>query len=70
MFFCALTFAGCRGRFSTSPEEPSECKCTENMFDRYYFIKVSKKSILGRYNFDVLFLDYFVLIFFYIGARR
>ena len=32
------------------------------MYDRYYCIKVSKKSILGRY-FDVLFWQYFVLIF-------
>ena len=31
--------------------------------DRYYCIKVSKKSILERY-FDVLFWHYFVLIFF------
>ena len=35
----------------------------KNMFDRYYCIKVSKKSILERY-FDVLFWHYFVLIFF------
>ena len=33
------------------------------MFDRYYCIKVSKKSILER-KFDVLFWQYFVLIFF------
>ena len=32
------------------------------MFDRYYCIKVSKKSILERY-FDELFWHYFVLIF-------
>ena len=32
------------------------------MFDLYYCIKVSKKSILERY-FDVLFWHYFVLIF-------
>ena len=31
------------------------------MFDRYYCIKVSKKSILDRY-FDELFWHYFVLI--------
>ena len=34
----------------------------KNMFDRYYCINVSKKSILERY-FDVLFWQYFVLIF-------
>ena len=34
----------------------------ENMFDRYYCIKVSRKSILGRY-FDALFWHYFVLVF-------
>ena len=38
------------------------------MFDRYYYIKVSKKLILERY-FDVLFWHYFV-VFFYIGALR
>ena len=32
------------------------------MLDRYYCIKVSRKSILERY-FDVLFWHYFVLIF-------
>ena len=32
------------------------------MFDRYYSINVSEKSILER-NFDVLFWHYFVLIF-------
>ena len=62
MFFRALTFAWFRGRFSTLPEKPSECKCTENMFDRYYCIKVPKKSIFERY-FDVLFRHYFVLSF-------
>ena len=35
----------------------------QNMFDRYYCIKVSKQLILERY-FDVLFWHYFVLIFF------
>ena len=35
----------------------------KNMFDPYYCIKVSKKSILERY-LDVLFWHYFVLIFF------
>ena len=34
----------------------------KNMFDRYYCIKVLKKSILERY-FDVLFWHYFVFIF-------
>ena len=34
----------------------------KNMFDRYYCIKVSRKSIIERY-FDVLFWHYFVLIF-------
>ena len=33
------------------------------MFDRYFCIKVSKKSILERY-FDVLVCHYFVLNFF------
>ena len=63
MFFRALTFAGFRGRFSTSPEAPSNVNERKHMFDRYYSIKVSKKSILERY-FDVLFWHYFVLIFF------
>ena len=35
----------------------------KSRFDRYYCIKVSKKSILERY-FDVLFWHHFVLIFF------
>ena len=35
----------------------------KNMFECYYCIKVSKKSVLERY-FDVLFWHYFVLIFF------
>ena len=36
---------------------------TSSVFDRYCFVKVSKKSILERYC-DVLFWHYFVLIFF------
>ena len=64
MFLRAL-FAGLRGRFSTSPEEPrnpANVNARKNMFDRYYCIKVSKKSILQRY-FDVLFWHFFVFIF-------
>ena len=41
---------------------PANVNARENMFDRYYCIKVSNKSILERY-FDVLFWHYFVLIF-------
>ena len=71
MFLHGLTFAGFRGRFSTSPEEvlktegaargfqnrprnPANLNARKSMFDRYYCIKVSKKSILERY-FYVLF---------------
>ena len=55
-------------RFQHRPRNPANVNARKNMFDRYYCIKVSKKSILERY-FDVLFWHYFVPIF-YIGARR
>ena len=76
MFFRALTFAGFRGRnpanvkarkncaigFQHLPRNPANVNARKNMFDRYYCIKVSNKSILG-WHFDALFLHYFVLIF-------
>ena len=50
--------------FQHRPRNPANVNARKkNMFDRYYCIKVSKKSILERY-FDVLFWHYFVLIFF------
>ena len=49
--------------FQHRPSNPANVNAGKNMFDRYYCIKVSKKSILERY-FDVLFWQYFVLIFF------
>ena len=49
--------------FQHRPRNPANINERINMFDRYYCIKVSKKSILERY-FDVLFWHYFVLIFF------
>ena len=72
MFFRALTFAGfprevlktevaARG-FQHRPRNPANVNARKNMFDRYFCIKVSEKSILERY-FDVLFWHYFVLIF-------
>ena len=61
MFFRALTIAGFQG-FQNSPRNPANVYAQKNMFDRYYCIKVSKKSILELY-FDVLFWHYFVLIF-------
>ena len=49
--------------FQHRPRNPANLNARKNMFDRYYCIKVSKKSILKRY-FNVLFWHYFVLIFF------
>ena len=49
--------------FQHRQRNPANVKARKCMFDRYYCIKVSKKSILERY-FDVLFWHYFVLIFF------
>ena len=40
----------------------------KNMFDHYYFIKVSKKSILERY-FDVFLWHYFVFVCFFLHRR-
>ena len=64
MFFHALTFAGFRVsiNFRWVPSEVfNNTRGTQgmlmhgkNMFDRYYCIKESKKSILERY-FDVFF---------------
>ena len=53
---------GAARAFQHRPRNPANVNARKNMFDRYYFIKVSKKSILERY-FDVLFWHYFVLIF-------
>ena len=49
--------------FQHRPRNPANVNARKSMFDRYYCIKVSKKSILEGY-FDVLFWHYFVLIFF------
>ena len=49
--------------FQHRPRIPANVNARKKMFDRYYCIKVEKKSILERY-FDVLCWRYFVLIFF------
>ena len=49
-------------------EGAANVNARKSMFDRYYCITVSKRSILERY-FDVLFWHYFVFSF-YIGTRR
>ena len=48
--------------FQHLPRNQTNVNARKNMFDRYYCIKVTKKSILGRY-FSALFWHYFVLIF-------
>ena len=53
---------GSEGGFQHCQRNPANVNARKNMFDRYYCIKVSKKSILDLY-FDVLFWHYFVLIF-------
>ena len=58
-----LKTEGAARGFQHRPRNPANVKARKNMFDRYYCIKVSEKSILER-NFDVLFWHYFVLIFF------
>ena len=63
-----LNTEGAARGFQYCPRNPANVNARKNMFDRYYCIKVSKKSILDR-CFDVLFWHFFVLIF-YIGARR
>ena len=63
-----LKTEGAARGFQHRPRNPAIVNARKNMFDRYYCIKVSKKSILER-CFDVLFWHYFVLIF-CIGARR
>ena len=51
--------------FQHRPQNPANINARKNMFDRYYCIKVSKKSILERYlDVQVLFWHYFILIFF------
>ena len=57
-----LKTEGAARGFKNRPRNPANVNARKNMFDRYYCIKVSKKSILERY-FDVLFWHYFVLIF-------
>ena len=52
-----------RRGFQHRQRNPANVNARKTMFDRYYCIKVSKKSILERY-FDELFWHYFVLIFF------
>ena len=56
-----LTEGAARG-FQHRPRNPANVNAWKDMFDRYYCIKVSKKSILDLY-FDVVFWHYFVLIF-------
>ena len=64
MFFYALSFSlGSAGGFQHLQRNQAYVNVRKNMFDRYYCIKVSKKSILGRY-FDALCWHYFVSIFF------
>ena len=58
----ALKTDGAARGFQHRPRNPANVNARKNMFDRYYCIKVSKKSILERY-FDVIFLHYFVVIF-------
>ena len=57
-----LKTEGAARGFQHRTRNPANVKARKNMFDRYYCIKVSEKSILER-NFDVLFWHYFVLIF-------
>ena len=57
-----LKTEGAARGFQHRPRNPANVNARKNMFDCYYCIKVSKKSILERY-FDVLFWHYFVLIF-------
>ena len=45
------------------PRNLANVNARKNIFDRYYCIKVSKKSILERY-FDVLFWHYICFDFF------
>ena len=58
-----MKIEGAARGFQHRPRNPENVNAWKNMFDRYYCIKVSKKSILKQY-FDVLFWHYFVLIFF------
>ena len=57
-----LKTEGAARGFQHRLRNPANVNARKNMFDRYYCIKVAKKSILERY-FDVLFWHYFVLIF-------
>ena len=57
-----LKIEGASRGFQHLARNPANVNARENMFDRYYCMKVSKKSILGRY-FDVLFWHYFVVVF-------
>ena len=55
------TESAARG-FQDLPRSPANVNARKNMFDRYYCIKVTKKSILGRY-FEALFWHYYVFNF-------
>ena len=57
----ALKTEGPARGFQHHPRNHANVYARKIMFDRYYCIKVSIKSILERY-FDVLFWYYFVLI--------
>ena len=57
-----LKTEGCALGFQHRPRNPANVNARINMFDRYYCIKLSKKSILERY-FNVILWHYFVLIF-------
>ena len=57
-----LKTEGAARGFRHRPRNPANVNVRNSMFNRYYCIKVSNKSILEQY-FDVLFWHYFVLIF-------
>ena len=44
-----LKAEGAARGFQHLPRNPANVNARKNMFDRYYCIKVLKKSILGRY---------------------
>ena len=59
-----LKTEGAAQGFQHPRRNPANVIARKSMFDSYYCIKVSKKSILERY-FNVLFWRYFVSIFFH-----
>ena len=63
-----LKTEGAARGFQHRPRNPANVNARKIMFDRYYCIKVSKKSILERY-FDVLFWHYFVLNILHRGTK-